>query len=83
MLDWLQTIGIQNIFIQAKDWRTQLRELAVAVKKKSVGERFIQTYEQKVLQARLEINQVAGNDTFAVLRLCGDQLFSMEREGSS
>ncbi|MBL3731940.1 AraC family transcriptional regulator [Lysinibacillus sp. HST-98] len=81
MLDWLQTIGIKNVFIQAKDWRTQLRELAVAVKKQSVGERFIQTYEQKVLQARLEINQVVGNDTFAVLRLCGDQLFMYCNKG--
>ena len=81
MLNWLQTIGIKSVFIQAKDWRTQLREIAVAVKKQSVGEHFIQTYEQKVLQARLEINQVAENDTFAVLRLCGDQLFMYCNKG--
>ena len=35
MLNWLQTIGIKSVFIQAKDWRTQLREIAVAVKSKA------------------------------------------------
>ncbi|WP_338652257.1 helix-turn-helix domain-containing protein [Lysinibacillus sp. Y5S-8] len=75
MLDWLQTMGIKNVYIQAKDWRTQLREIAVAVKKQSVGEHYIETYEQKVLQAKQDIKGVTGEDTFAVLRLCGDQLF--------
>ncbi|MCS1391223.1 AraC family transcriptional regulator [Lysinibacillus boronitolerans] len=75
MLDWLQTIGIENVYIQAKDWRTQLREIAIAVKKQSVGEHFIQSYEQKVLEAKQEIKRATKEDSFAVLRLCGDQLF--------
>lgn len=75
MLDWLQTIGIENVYIQAKDWRTQLREIAIAVKKQSVGEHFIQSYEQKVLEAKQEIKRATKEDSFAVLRLCSDQLF--------
>ncbi|WP_025116924.1 AraC family transcriptional regulator [Lysinibacillus fusiformis] len=75
MLDWLQTIGIKSVYIEAKDWRTQLKEIAVAVKRQSACEHFIQSYEQKVLEAKQEIKRVTKEDSFAVLRLCGDQLF--------
>ncbi|MFA1740329.1 AraC family transcriptional regulator [Lysinibacillus fusiformis] len=75
MLDWLQTIGIKSVYIEAKDWRTQLREIAFAVKRHSTCEHFIQSYEQKVLEAKQEIKRVTKEDSFAVLRLCGDQLF--------
>lgn len=75
MLGWLQTFGIKSVYIEAKDWRTQLREIAVAVKRQSVCEYFIQSYEQKVLEAKQEIKRVTKEDSFAVLRLCGDQLF--------
>ena len=74
MLDWLQTIGIKMSIYKQKLANTTERN-SCSCQKQNVGEHFIQTYEQKVLQARLEINQVTGNDTFAVLRLCGDQLF--------
>ncbi|WP_418301745.1 AraC family transcriptional regulator [Lysinibacillus fusiformis] len=75
MLDWLQTIGIKSVYIEAKDWRTQLKEIAVSVKRQSACEYFIQSYEQKVLEAKQEIKRVTKEDSFAVLRLCGDQLF--------
>ena len=75
MLNWLESIGVKHVSIKAKDWKTQLIEIADIINKQSTCKYFIQTYEQKALQAKLEIKRAVEKDTFAVLRLCGDQLF--------
>ncbi|MGN4126986.1 AraC family transcriptional regulator [Lysinibacillus sphaericus] len=81
MVNWLETAGIQIISIGNGDWKTQLREIALEVKKQSQCENLIQSYEQKALQAKKEIKQHVGEDIFVVLRLSGDKLFLYSNNG--
>lgn len=75
MVSWLESVGIQVVHIKASYWKNQLLETASALDKRKEAEYFIQTYEQRVIQAKENIQQAAGKEIFAVLRLCGEQLF--------
>ncbi len=81
MTNWLEKAGIQIISIGNGNWKTQLREIAFEVKKQSQCEDFIQSYEQKALQAQKAIKHNVGEDRFAVLRLSGDKLYLYSNNG--